>query len=460
MKPIAYAAVVVTLVLFPRAASAEDHSSSLTSVADSLLSKHAALPKDQQRKFLQDLTADEMNQFIHETVKEMAKDATPDTLLERWEECALLTGDRFEDWAEKLLVEQRRLTRGRILELLGDPNQDFAWRVAFHGYLRVILQGREARDAHEIGLADDEISKLQEDIQTLRIEPPESGLGAEQPQDGIYLRAEGEPAPVIVSEDGRRIFLGAGRNLKIEKGEFFSQDNANTRFSLSLTVPYDKSIGPSSYVLLVDGNAYPQSGSGSSGEESSSLHFLIQGEDAAKQVSKYLATPLNYRAHPRHTLQVSFRPARREYFLGDEVAATLRIQNAGTNTVAFMKGGRNRAARDNQYMFSAQLQGKQVKDIGSSDHFGGLAVRRVLKPGEAFEDTISLGKWFAFDSPGWYEIHGSYYLNFVDPLSDSWTTIWEDYVAADFTVSVKEPEKTSKQAPEAIGTDVAPQPQR
>ena len=271
-------------------------------------------------------------------------------------------------------------------------------------------------------------------------------LGADQPEDGIYLRAEDEPAPVIVSEDGRRIFLGASHKLKIEKGEFFSQDNANTRFSLSLTVPYDKSIEPSSYILLVSGNAYPQSGSGSSGEESSSLNFLIQGEDEAKQVSTYLATPLNYRAHPRHTLLASYSPARREYFPGDEVTATLRIQNVGTNTVAFMKGGRNRAARDNQYVFSAQLQGKQVKDIGTSGHFGGLASKRVLKPGEAFEDTISLGKWFAFDSPGWYEIHGSYYLNFIDPLPDSWSTIWEDYVSADFTVTVNEPEKTSEQA--------------
>lgn len=285
-------------------------------------------------------------------------------------------------------------------------------------------------------------------------------FGTDQPEDGIYLRAEGEPAPVIVCQDGRRIFLGGKQNLKMEKGEFISQDNANTRFSLSLTVPYDKSIGPSSCVLLVDGNAYPQSGSGSSGEETSSLHFLIPGVDKAKQVSTYLATPLHYRAHPRHTLLVSFSPARREYFPGDEVAATLRIQNVGTNTVAFMKGGRNRAARDNQYVFSAQLQGKQVKDIGTSDHFGGLAVKRALKPGEAFEDTISLGKWFAFDSPGWYEIHGSYYLNFIDPLSDSWSTTWEDYVSADFTVTVKEPEKTSQQEPEAVGSGVAPQPQR
>jgi hypothetical protein len=145
-----------------------------------------------------------------------------------------------------------------------------------------------------------------------------------------------------------------------------------------------------------------------------------------------------YRRHPHHNLLVSFVPTKKKFNIGDEVTATLRIKNVGVTTISFMKGGRNRAARDNQYVFSARLAGTQIDDLGTSFHFGGIAVKRVLKPQEVFDDNISLSKWFAFDKEGMYQIHGAYYLDFIDPESEQWNTIWDDYVSADFTVTIRE----------------------
>ena len=264
-----------------------------------------------------------------------------------------------------------------------------------------------------------------------------SVLGVGQSYDGVYLRAQGEPAPWINSQEGEKIFLGAKQMLEIQKNELFSQNNENTRFYLSMTIPYDERIGPSTYVLIVAGTAFGQSGSGSSQEITSSLSFYISGEEKAKQVSQYMKTPVVYRRHPRHNLRVSFAPTKQEFSVGEEVTATLRVTNVGNNTISFMKGGRNRAARDNQYVFSARYNGRQVEDIGTSHHFGGLAVRRVLKHGEEFADEISLSKWFSFDKAGMYEVHGSYYLDFNDPDTESWRTIWEDYISADFIVRIK-----------------------
>ncbi len=262
-------------------------------------------------------------------------------------------------------------------------------------------------------------------------------VGADPPDDGIYLREQGEPAPWIMSQDGQKLFFGARQDVEIRESELVSQDNANSGFYLSLTVPYNAAIDSSTYILIVDGTAYRQSGSGASQEEESSISFYIAGEDKARQVAAYFGTSLLYRRHPRHTLLVSFIPAQHEFPVGTEVTVTLRIANIGTNQIAFMQGGRNRAERDNQYVFAARYRGKQVDDIGSSDHFGGMAVRRVLKPGEVFEDEISLGKWFAFAEPGMYEVHGAYYMAFVDPDADAWRTIWEDYASADFLVVIK-----------------------
>jgi len=281
-----------------------------------------------------------------------------------------------------------------------------------------------------------------------------SALGADQPGDGIYLWSKDGSAPPITSQAGKKLFLGARQDLKIQSLDLSSQDNANTRFDLSLTLPYDKNIGPSSYILIVSGTAYEQIASGATQENASKekishIYFRISGDANARQVSQYLKTPIVYRKHPRHNLLVSFTPTKQEFSIGDEVTATLRITNVGTNTISFLQGGRNRAERDNQYVFCARYNGRQVEDIGTSGHTGGLGVWRVLKPGETFEDKISLSKWFSFDKAGTYEVHGSYYLDFNDPDVESRRTIWEDYVSADFNVTIKKQEESSNKKVEA-----------
>src|SRR5207253_3064476 len=154
------------------------------------------------------------------------------------------------------------------------------------------------------------------------------------------------------------------RTLQIRKTEMLSQNNENMRFFLQVTIPYDPGPGPSSYVLFVDGTAYRQVSSGSSANETSTLDFYVSGDDKAKEVAKHFKASMRYRRHPGHHLQVSFIPEKQEFETGEEVIVTLRITNVGTNTVSFMKGGRNRAARDNQYIFSARYHGRQVEDVG------------------------------------------------------------------------------------------------
>lgn len=261
-------------------------------------------------------------------------------------------------------------------------------------------------------------------------------LGAEPVPDGLYLHAPGEPAPPIRTQDGREFFLGARRDLKILGSDLLANDNANSQFQLQLTTPYDPTLVPGTYLLIVAGTAYRQGGSGASQQESSSLTFQILEEDNARQVARYFNIPIAYRRHPGHELRVTFTPTKQSFASGSEVTAVLRITNMGTKSIAFMKGGRNRAPRDNQYIFSAHRYDEPVPEIGTSRHFGGLASKYVLQPAATFEDTISLSKWFAFDMTGFYDIHGSYFMRFIDPEADSWGTVWTDYVSADFMVKI------------------------
>ena len=280
-------------------------------------------------------------------------------------------------------------------------------------------------------------------------------FGAEQYDDGIYLCAAGAPAPAIVCQDGQKVFLGARQDLNILKIEFCSFNNANTLFELNLTVPFDESIKADSFILLVAGTAFRQHILGT-GKEKLRLGFTITGGDEAKEISEFFKEPLPLRTHPGYKLLTTFTPTKLEFNLGEEVTAILRIRNVGTNTVAFLKGGRM-YGRDCQYEFSARYKTMPVKDIGGDNGIGGGgASKQMIKPGEEFKDTISLGKWFAFDQPGWYEIHGSYYLRFLDNNPLSWDLIWDDWVSADFSVTIRS-EKDLEQGgpgypPQSVGS--------
>ena len=122
------------------------------------------LPSDQRRQYVKGLTADQMDAFIQEMVASHCKDLKDDEIRKAWEGLAVLTGDDFERWGEKLLAEKRALDRRQVLGLLKDPKRGLAWRIAFHGYLRIILMQREPRDAYEVGLTEEDVAKLRDEI--------------------------------------------------------------------------------------------------------------------------------------------------------------------------------------------------------------------------------------------------------------------------------------------------------
>ena len=86
--------------------------------------------------------------------------------------------------------------------------------------------------------------------------------------------------------------------------------------------------------------------------------------------------------------------------------------------------------------------GHPVTDVGDPMNFGGLSLIGPLDSGKVYENQIDLKKWFAFDKPGTYRIHGFYQLDFRrTPLNNEtfmpWNEIWSDYVSADFTIVIK-----------------------
>ena len=112
----------------------------------------------------------------------------------------------------------------------------------------------------------------------------------------------------------------------------------------------------------------------------------------------------------------------------------------GKTAVTFTVGGQQRGPRDNQYRFIAQSgygTGKSVPDTGDPTNFGGLGTWKELKPGEVFESTIELDRWFKFTEPDSYRITGIFELDLVPPGDGFGRAIWEDFAVGQCVVYVE-----------------------
>jgi hypothetical protein len=125
--------------------------------------------------------------------------------------------------------------------------------------------------------------------------------------------------------------------------------------------------------------------------------------------------------------------------VGEPVTAKLRITNVGNTDFTFIQGGRQRrATRDNQFAFTADLDGREVlSDSGDPHNEGGIGVPITLEPDKTWERSVDLSKWFTFRTAGTYLLRGSYYMEFVDSLPQELNIIWEDCACAEFTLEIK-----------------------
>jgi hypothetical protein len=260
-------------------------------------------------------------------------------------------------------------------------------------------------------------------------------------EDGFYSKSEDASGQAAIDQNGRPLVLGKKQTLQINETTLYALDNANTQFELRVKIPNEGDQARATEVLAIGGKVYARNGWGSSAQ-GAELMFPFSGADNAKAVAGYFWINVTYRKHPGYNMAVSFAPSKPEFEIGDEVKVTLRIENVGSNAFAFQQGGRNRAQRDQQYTFTASFGAKQVEDIGSDMHMGGLSTDRLVRPGEVFTDTVVLNKWFAFDKPGVYRVLGSYYMDFKPtndlnmPSRPFPQTVWEDYATGAFTIKI------------------------
>jgi len=153
-----------------------------------------------------------------------------------------------------------------------------------------------------------------------------------------------------------------------------------------------------------------------------------------QKVAKLLTITPAKRKHPRHQIDVRFVGGK--YKAGEPAMVTLEIENVGKVPLSFQKGGWNRAARDNQFQFSAEKVGQGVPDIGTRNNHGVISVVKTIQPGEVFKQQVDLCGWFDLSELGWFQATGTYILHHHDEEFRG-GAIWKETVAANFDFSVE-----------------------
>jgi len=264
---------------------------------------------------------------------------------------------------------------------------------------------------------------------------------------GLYHIVPTNGWEAVKATDDSTIWLGAKSEIQILKAHVFSVNNENTSFHVYLDTsdyPVDPKTGAltNGVVLRVGERAYVSNGGGGRTGSYNLMTFQISNREEAEAAAKALSTECILRAPPGYKFLTRFIPDKSEYHADEPVKVKLSIKNLDERTMVFQNGGAQRGPRNNQYGFRVMLYNtKPVPDTGDPVNFGGPSGLLTLESGKEFTDQVDLKKWFNFDKPGNYYIHGFYALTFyrggkMDSTA-GWNVMWSEYAAADFEVDVK-----------------------
>jgi hypothetical protein len=256
-------------------------------------------------------------------------------------------------------------------------------------------------------------------LSTFSIATIAAGVFSSPAADGLVLWSSGTP----ISD-------------AVDRATLVSRQNDNSVFQLTLhcAKPYSHDYGKLG--LLIGRATVRFSAGGYNSPTDHTIDGYVRDRELAEKVAAHFKIKPTYRTHPGYRLTARFIPTKTAFSPDEPVTASLRIGNVDTKPFVFMRGGRQRGPRDNQFAFSCEHDLSMAPDIGDPTSMGGPAWHVTIPPGQFHEIPVDLRKWFAFDKPGAYGLRGSYYLEIANSAGEG-KTVWEDFVADEFLVTIK-----------------------
>lgn len=185
--------------------------------------------------------------------------------------------------------------------------------------------------------------------------------------------------------------------------ELTSAANDNSMFTMWVAFPKQKDTD---VFLSADGEWFM---SDSYGHDDTASQASFQLDRAtAQRLAKALRLTLDERTKLDAGLRATWAiPARASTDTTAAIPVKLRVKNAGTTTLGFVIGGRQRGPRDNRFSFTVSRNGKPVP-IKDAPDFGGISYYKKLALGDEHELTVDLRSWAELATPGMYQIDVKY----------------------------------------------------
>ena len=184
-----------------------------------------------------------------------------------------------------------------------------------------------------------------------------------------------------------------------------STSNDNQTFMLWVVLPLQHE-NDYQYVR-VDNDWWSSQGTGRDSKQTTTSFTLDRA--AARRIADAFGLHIHERTKLDDGLRYSWRfPPKASMDKTSPIPVVLRIENAGKTAVGVTLGGRQRGARDNQFVFVISRNGKPVA-IKDAPDFGGISTISKLEPGKHLERTCAdLRAWADLDLPGYYTIEARF----------------------------------------------------
>jgi hypothetical protein len=217
--------------------------------------------------------------------------------------------------------------------------------------------------------------------------------------------AKAGPRTITALRSANRTAIGKpARTARPTSVDLNSHNNANTEFTLWVVFP--RQTTDQDVFLSADGGWWLSESYGH--DDSGTQASFVLDRATALRLARALNVPLNERSPLGAGLQATWSiPPTATIRPTDPITVKLRVKNAGTTTVGFVIGGRQRGPRDNRFSFAISRNGTPVA-IKDAPDFGGLSYYKALKPGDEHELSVDLRSWADLATPGHYAVDVSY----------------------------------------------------
>ena len=211
----------------------------------------------------------------------------------------------------------------------------------------------------------------------------------------------------IIAKAEKGSILVAGRHIRLRNRAtpreivMLSDSNDNQSFLLWVVLPVQHE---NDYQYVRVGNDWwPSQGTGRDGQQTTTTFMLDRA--AAQRVAAAFGIAVHERKKLDDGVRYTWRiPPTATLDKTAPLPVVLRIENAGKTMVGVTLGGRQRGARDNQFVFAIARNGTPVK-IKDAPDFGGISTIKAIEPGKHHDVTCpDLRAWADLDVPGYYTI--------------------------------------------------------